>query len=69
MRRCEDEARKHGFSNLELMATLPGIQLYERHGFRPGEPIDYELERDLFIQFVPMSKHLGKDHLPNRQMR
>jgi GNAT superfamily N-acetyltransferase len=30
---CEDAARAEGFRTLSLMATLPGIPLYERFGF------------------------------------
>ena len=30
---CEDAARSEGFRTLSLMATLPGILLYERFGF------------------------------------
>jgi GNAT superfamily N-acetyltransferase len=31
---CRDAARAEGFTMLSLMATLPGIGLYERYGFR-----------------------------------
>jgi GNAT superfamily N-acetyltransferase len=31
---CEQAAHREGFRTLALMATLPGIPLYERHGFR-----------------------------------
>ena len=31
---CRDAARAEGFTMLSLMATLPGLQLYERYGFR-----------------------------------
>jgi GNAT superfamily N-acetyltransferase len=31
---CETAARREGFRTLALMATLPGIPLYERFGFR-----------------------------------
>lgn len=31
---CRDAARAEGFTTLALMATLPGLQLYERYGFR-----------------------------------
>jgi GNAT superfamily N-acetyltransferase len=30
---CEDAARSEGFRTLSLMATLPGVLLYERFGF------------------------------------
>ncbi len=31
---CEDAAREEGFATLALMATLPGVLLYEHFGFR-----------------------------------
>lgn len=31
---CRNAARREGFRTLALMATLPGLQLYERYGFR-----------------------------------
>lgn len=33
LRASEDAARAEGFRELELMATLPGVPLYERYGF------------------------------------
>src|ERR1700733_3094376 len=30
---CENEARSHGFSAVELMATLPGVKLYSVRGY------------------------------------
>jgi GNAT superfamily N-acetyltransferase len=34
---CRDAARREGFRMLALMATLPGLQLYTRYGFRVTE--------------------------------
>jgi GNAT superfamily N-acetyltransferase len=31
---CQDAARAEGYTRLALMATLPGVPLYERFGFR-----------------------------------
>jgi len=55
---CEKEALAKGFSRLELMATLPGQRLYSRHGFVAGDSIEYPLNDDLKIKFVPMKKVL-----------
>ena len=55
---CEKEALAKGVSKLELMATLPGQRLYSRHGFAAGDPIEYPLNDDLKIEFVPMKKVL-----------
>jgi GNAT superfamily N-acetyltransferase len=54
--RCETEARAHGFTRYELMATLPGMRLYAAQGYVPGEKIDYPLASGVTIPFVPMSK-------------
>ena len=53
---CEAEARACGFSRFELMATLPGVRLYQAYGYVPGEPFQHLLEAGLTIAFVPMSK-------------
>jgi GNAT superfamily N-acetyltransferase len=37
---CRDAARAEGFRVLALMATLPGLKLYERYGFRVKEPTE-----------------------------
>lgn len=36
---CRDAARAEGFTRLSLMATLPGVLLYERYGFRRIEDV------------------------------
>lgn len=59
MHKCEQEAIKAGFKKLELMATLSGIKLYEKHGFVAGEPMLYQLAGKLTIEFVPMSKRIS----------
>ncbi|MBS0379498.1 MAG: GNAT family N-acetyltransferase [Proteobacteria bacterium] len=52
----ESQARAAGFTRFELMATLPGLRLYEQSGYVARAPIDYPLGGDLTITFVPMSK-------------
>jgi len=59
MRHCEREALRAGFRKLELMATLPGLKLYEKHGFVAGKSIDYPLDDQLMIEFVPMCKDIS----------
>jgi acyl-CoA thioesterase FadM/GNAT superfamily N-acetyltransferase len=56
LERCEAEARASGFRRLELMAMRSGIAFYEANGYRPGAPVQYELEPGLSIEFMPMSK-------------
>ena len=60
LERCESEARAHGFSRCELMATLPGVRLYAARGYVAlSEMIHYPLgSSGLTIQFVPMGKPL-----------
>lgn len=59
MQHCELEALSAGFSRLELMATLPGVKLYEKHGFVAAEPVHYALGGHLTIKFIPMSKAIS----------
>lgn len=40
LRRCEEAAAAEGFRELELMATLAGLPLYEAAGFRPVEEVE-----------------------------
>jgi GNAT superfamily N-acetyltransferase len=58
LERSEAEAQAAGFAALELMATLPGVRLYERYGYRAGAPVSHPLTGELSIRFVPMSKRL-----------
>jgi GNAT superfamily N-acetyltransferase len=57
---CERLAAGHGFTRCELMATLPGIRLYEAFGYRRGERIEYPVGDGLTIAFVPMTKTLAR---------
>ncbi len=52
----EAQARAAGFRCFELMATLPGVRLYEQCGYLAHAPIRYPLGNELTITFVPMSK-------------
>ena len=56
LERCEAEARERGFTRLELMAMLSGVDFYRAHGYVPGALVQYELEPGLTIEFQPMSK-------------
>jgi GNAT superfamily N-acetyltransferase len=53
---CESQARLHGFTRFELMATLPGVRLYRECGYVGEERTSYPLGDDLSIEFVPMTK-------------
>ena len=65
LERCEAEAMQAGFRVLELMATLPGVRLYEKFGYQAGKDVTYPLPDGLTIRFVPMTKRAGAD-LPAR---
>jgi|SRR5579883_2471437 len=55
---CEAEARRHGFRRAEMMATLPGVRLYQARGYVPGERVHYPVGSGVSIEFLPMSKSL-----------
>ncbi len=55
---CEREARAYGFRSLELMATLPGLKLYQSCGYEGDERVEYEIGDGVRIEFVPMRKEL-----------
>ncbi|MFI4909639.1 MAG: GNAT family N-acetyltransferase [Steroidobacterales bacterium] len=58
LERCESEARRHGFRRAEMMATLPGMRLYEARGYVPGERVEYPVAAGVALEFVPMWKSL-----------
>jgi GNAT superfamily N-acetyltransferase len=53
---CEAAARARGFTRFELMATLPGVRLYQTLGYVCGSTLRYPLATSLTIDFVPMHK-------------
>jgi N-acetylglutamate synthase-like GNAT family acetyltransferase len=57
--RCESEARAHGFSRVELMATLPGVKLYAARDYVGMPQVKHDLGAGESIEFVPMRKDLG----------
>ncbi len=58
LERCESEARAHGFSEVELMATLPGVKLYAARGFTAGDMVRFDVGSGESIEFIPMRKTL-----------
>jgi len=58
MLHCENSAFEMGYRHLELMATLPGLRLYKKHGFSAGKAQEYAICTKLSITFVPMTKTL-----------
>jgi GNAT superfamily N-acetyltransferase len=58
LERCEQEAKKHGFSQVELMATLPGVKLYAARGYVGAEQVRFDVGSGESIEFLPMRKTL-----------
>jgi GNAT superfamily N-acetyltransferase len=56
--RCEREAKDHGFSRVELMATLPGARLYAARGYVGADRVRYDVGMGESIEFIPMRKDL-----------
>jgi GNAT superfamily N-acetyltransferase len=53
---CEDAARREGFRELELGATLPGVPLYLACDFEPVEEFDVVLSDGVKLGCVSMRK-------------
>ncbi len=51
---CNNAAIKAGFSDLELMATLPGVPFYERLGFSHVEQTTDQTADGISLEFVRM---------------
>ena len=58
LERCENEARAHGFFQVELMATLPGVKLYAARGYIGGAMVHFDVGAGESIEFIPMRKVL-----------
>jgi len=56
---CENEARAHGFTAVELMGTLPGVKLYAARGYVGAELVRYDVGSGETIEFIPMRKVLA----------
>jgi GNAT superfamily N-acetyltransferase len=53
---CEEAARREGFRQLALLATLPGVPLYLACGFEPLEEVEVALADGVTIACVSMAK-------------
>lgn len=53
---CRRAAEAEGFTSLELMATLPGVPLYERYGFREIERVADRTPSGVVLEFVRMRR-------------
>ena len=66
---CHDAARAHGFTRLELAATLTGVRLYAREGFQPLERIEIALPEGLQFPVIRMVRPIdpGEALRPTRE--
>lgn len=55
---CFDSARRHGFREVELLATLPGVPLYLHFGFQNIQPMDVTMPNGLALPCVVMRRSL-----------
>ena len=57
---CEDAARAEGFGGLSLMATLPGVLLYERYGFRRTRDVEITMPDGVRLAAVEMDRAVSR---------
>ena len=55
---CENQARAHGYLQVELMATLPGAKLYAARGYIGAPLVRFDVGSGESIEFIPMRKLL-----------
>ena len=55
---CARAAYARGFRNFELMATLPGVPLYEALGFSPIESVTLPLAEGVELPLVRMGRQI-----------
>ncbi|HZE66452.1 MAG TPA: GNAT family N-acetyltransferase [Sporichthyaceae bacterium] len=55
---CESAARAEGFSELALMATMPGVALYRSWGFVAEEPQDLLMPDGVVVPGVAMRRKI-----------
>lgn len=58
LERCEDDAKENGFRSAEMMATLPGVPLYEACGYEKLETVGVPLNDGVEIDCIVMRKEL-----------
>lgn len=56
LEQCEQAAHAAGFRRFEMMATLPGVKLYQACGYVALERVNYPVGEGVTIHFVRMGK-------------
>ena len=64
LRACEAAARVEDFRMLSLMATLPGVPLYERFGFRVTDRVHITLPDGVQLEACSMEKAIDEAGVP-----
>lgn len=59
MEECERAAIAEGFTQLEMGATLTGVPLYERYGYKPIEQLELPLANGERLAIVKMTKSVS----------
>ena len=59
LERCEREAKAAGFKSAEMMATLPGVRLYEVRGYAGNEECKVPVGENIDIICLKMRKNLA----------
>ncbi|CAM2959371.1 GNAT family acetyltransferase [Legionella steigerwaltii] len=54
---CEQRALSHGFTKMEMMATLPGVKLYQACGYQIEQPEYFALPDGKKFKMLKMLKH------------
>jgi len=71
MEASETAAAAEGFHSMALMSTMPGLPLYERHGFVVTERVDIVMPDGTAIAGAAMEKAIPLDvpsTLPPRRL-
>ncbi|MGQ0632267.1 MAG: GNAT family N-acetyltransferase [Sporichthyaceae bacterium] len=55
---CEDAARAEGFTELTLMATMPGVPLYRSWGFTGGDPLPQVMPDGVSLDGLVMHRRI-----------
>src|SRR6478609_7775380 len=56
---CEAAARREGFTQLALMATLPGVPLYLAYGFETTDEGELALTDGVTLEYASMTKSVN----------